>query len=90
VWTDTHTIVMRKGNNDTQVVGVFNNFGANGYGNLTLLGTSSGFDAGMDVTDVLACDKFTTDGKGDLGINIKGGVPMVLYSSQQLEGSGIC
>ncbi|KAI4851886.1 putative alpha-amylase [Aureobasidium sp. EXF-8846] len=90
VWTDTHTIVMRKGNNDTQVVGVFNNFGANGYGNLTLPGTSSGFDAGMEVTDVLACDKFTTDGKGDLGINIKGGVPMVLYSSQQLEGSGIC
>jgi alpha-amylase len=90
VWTDTHTIVMRKGNNDTQVVGVFNNFGANGYGDLTLLGTSSGFDAGTDVTDVLACNKFTTDGKGDLGINIKGGVPMILYSSQQLEGSGIC
>jgi alpha-amylase len=90
VWEDTHTIVMRKGNNDTQVVGVFNNFGAQGYGNLTLLGTSSGFDAGMDVVDVLACKNFTTDAKGDLGINIAGGVPLVLYSSEQLEGSGIC
>jgi alpha-amylase len=90
VWEDTHTIVMRKGNNDTQVVGVFNNLGAQGYGNLTLLGTSSGFDAGMDVVDVLGCKKFTTDAKGDLGINISGGVPLVLYSSKQLEGSGIC
>jgi alpha-amylase len=81
VWEDTHTIVMRKGNNDTQVVGVFNNFGAQGYGNLTLLGTSSGFDAGKN---------FTTDVNGDLGINIAGGVPLVLYSSEQLEGSGIC
>jgi alpha-amylase len=42
------------------------------------------------VVDVLACKKFTTDGKGDLGINISGGVPLVLYSSKQLEGSGIC
>jgi alpha-amylase len=90
VWEDTHTIVMRKGSNDTQVVGVFNNYGAQGYGNFTLLGTSSGFDAGMDVVDVLACKKFTTDAKGDLGINIAGGVPLVLYSSKQLEGSGIC
>jgi alpha-amylase len=90
VWTDAHTIVMRKGNNDTQVVGVFNNLGANGYGNLTLLGTSSGFDAQMDVTDVLACKNFTTDEKGNLGINISGGLPFVLYSSKQLEGSGVC
>ncbi|KEQ76988.1 putative alpha-amylase [Aureobasidium namibiae CBS 147.97] len=90
VWTDDNIIVMRKGNNDTQVIGVFNNFGASGSGNFTLLGTSSGFDAEMNVTDVLACDSFTTDDKGDLDIEIEGGVPMVLYSSKQLEGSGIC
>ncbi|KAG9604717.1 alpha-amylase, partial [Aureobasidium melanogenum] len=90
VWTDTHTIVMRKGYNDTQVIGVFNNLGAEGNANLTLLATSSGFDAGMDVTDVLACDKFTTDGKGDLEVKIEGGVPLVLYSTKQLDGSGIC
>ncbi|KAG9961643.1 alpha-amylase, partial [Aureobasidium melanogenum] len=90
VWTDTHTIVMRKGYNDTQVIGVFNNLGAEGSANLTLLATSSGFDAGMDVTDVLACDKFTTDGKGDLEVKIEGGVPLVLYSTKQLDGSGIC
>ena len=90
VWTDDNIIVMRKGINDTQVIGVFNNFGASGSENFTLLGTSSGFDAGMNVTDVLACDSFTMDDKGDLDIEIEGGVPMVLYSSKQLEGSGIC
>ncbi|KAG9732797.1 alpha-amylase, partial [Aureobasidium melanogenum] len=90
VWTDTHTIVMRKGYNDTQVIGVFNNLGAEGNANLTLLATSSGFDASMEVTDVLACNKFTTDGKGDLEVKIEGGVPLVLYSTEQLNGSGIC
>ncbi|KAG9602650.1 alpha-amylase, partial [Aureobasidium melanogenum] len=90
VWTDTHTIVMRKGYNDTQVIGVFNNLGAEGNANFTLLATSSGFDAGMDVTDVLACDEFTTDGKGDLDVKIEGGVPLVLYSTKQLDGSGLC
>lgn len=90
VWTDDHTIVMRKGNNDTQVIGVFNNLGAEGDKDFTLLATSSGFDAGMDVTDVLACDKFTTDDKGDLDIKIEGGVPLILYSTKQLDGSGIC
>ena len=90
VRTDDNIIVMRKGNNDTQVIGVFNNYGASGSGNFTLLSTSSGFDAGMNVTDVLACDSFTTDDKGDLDIEIGGGVPMVLYSSTQLEGSGVC
>ncbi|KAI4731010.1 putative alpha-amylase [Aureobasidium sp. EXF-10728] len=90
VWTDDHTIVMRKGNNDTQVIGVFNNLGAQGSANFTLLATSSGFDAGMEVTDVLACDKFTTDEKGDVEVKIVGGEPLVLYSTKQLEGSGIC
>lgn len=90
VWSDDHTIVMRKGNNDTQVIGVFSNIGAGGSKTLDLLATSSGFDAGMDVTEVLSCDQFTTDDSGDLSLSIKGGAPLVLYSTTQLSGSGLC
>ncbi|THW29580.1 putative alpha-amylase [Aureobasidium pullulans] len=90
VWTDEHTIVMRKGGNVTQIIGIFNNLGSSGNANLTLLATSSGFDAEMEVVDLLACEKFTTDGKGDLDVGIKGGVPVVLYSVLQIEGSGLC
>ncbi|KAI5210720.1 putative alpha-amylase [Aureobasidium subglaciale] len=90
VWTDDHTIVMRKGNNDTQVIGIFTNLGASGNAGFELLATSSGFDAGMDVTDALACERFTTDEHGDLKVEIKGGLPVVLYSTEQLEGSGLC
>jgi len=90
VWTDDHTIVMRKGGNDTHIIGIFNNLGLSGNANLTLLATSSGFDAEMEVVDLLACEKFTTDEKGDLDVSVKGGVPVVLYSVLQIEGSGLC
>ncbi|KAI5273292.1 putative alpha-amylase [Aureobasidium subglaciale] len=90
VWTDDHIIVMRKGNNDTQVIGIFNNLGSSGNASFELLATSSGFDAGMNVTDALACKKFTTDESGDLKVEIKGGLPVILYSTKQLEGSGLC
>lgn len=81
---------MRKGGNVTQVIGIFNNLGSSGNANLTLLATSSGFDAEMEVVDLLACEKFTTDGKGDLDVSVKGGVPVVLYSVLQIKGSGLC
>lgn len=90
VWTDDHTIVMRKGSNDTQVIGVFNNLGSAGSASFNLLATSSGFEAGLKVTDVLSCEEFTTDGKGDLELSIESGAPLVLYSTVQLEGSGLC
>ncbi|KAG9668389.1 putative alpha-amylase, partial [Aureobasidium melanogenum] len=90
VWTDDHTIVMRKGSNDTMVVGIYNNLGASGSLSFNLLATSSGFGAWMQVTDVLACDTFVTNEVGDLEVSVQDGAPIILYPTLQLESSNLC
>jgi alpha-amylase len=81
--TNQHTIVMRKGGNDTQVIGVFSNVGAGGRGaNVSVSASGSGFDGGMQLTEILSCGQYTTDGQGNL--------PLVLYSTLQMKGSGLC
>lgn len=90
IYSDSHTIGMRKGNTGHQIVGVFSNVGASGSTTVTVIGANSGFTAGLAVTDVMSCTAFTAGTNGDLSVSIVGGVPRVFYPTAALSGADLC
>ena len=90
VFSDSSTIVMRKGATGSQLVSVFSNTGASGAHSFQLTASASGFTASLGLTEVLACKTYTTDSNGALTVGISGGLPQVFYPSAQLSGSGLC
>lgn len=91
VYSDSSTIVMRKGDTNYQVIGVFTNLGANGASyTLTLPSSDTGFTASQSVVEVMACTSYTTDSSGNLAVSMASGLPRIFYPTAQLEGSGIC
>lgn len=51
---------------------------------------SSGWSANTDLIDVLSCQKVTSDGSGNAAVNMSGGLPVALYPTNDLSGSGLC
>lgn len=90
IYSDSHTIGMRKGNVGLQIVGVYSNVGSSGSTTVTLEAANTGFTAGQALTDVLSCTAFTADSSGDLSVSISAGVPRVFYPTAALNGSSIC
>lgn len=90
IYSDSHTIGMRKGNTGKQIVGVYSNVGASGSTTVALEASSTGFTANQALTDVMSCDSFTADSSGDLSVTISSGLPRILYPTSALSGSSIC
>ncbi|RDW88123.1 hypothetical protein BP6252_00155 [Coleophoma cylindrospora] len=91
VYSDSSTIVMRKGNQGYQTIGVFTNLGASGSSyTLTLTPSETGFTASQALVEVMSCTAYTTDSSGNLVVAMAGGLPRVFYPLAQLTGSGIC
>ena len=89
IYADGSTIAMRKGYNGNQVVGVFNNQGANG-GSYTLNLGNTGYTSGMKVVEILSCTAMTVDGNGNLAVAMSQGLPKIFYPAAQMAGSGLC
>ncbi len=91
VYSDTSTIVMRKGNAGAQIVGVFSNLGASGASyTLTLTSNETGFTDSQALVEVTGCTSYTTDSSGNLAVAMAGGLPRIFYPEAHLVGSGIC
>jgi alpha-amylase len=91
IYSDSSVIAMRKGDAGSQIVGVFNNQGANGGSyTLTLSSSTTGFTASQSLVEVLSCTAYTTDSSGNLNVAMAGGLPRVFYPAAQLAGSGAC
>ncbi|KAF2166522.1 glycoside hydrolase family 13 protein [Zasmidium cellare ATCC 36951] len=91
IWSDSKTIVMRKGYAGKQIVSVYSNSGSNGgTRTITINSGNSGFTAGEKVTEVLRCEALTADSRGNVGVSIPTGRPGILYPTAGLRGSGIC
>lgn len=90
VYSDSHTIAMRKGSAGSQVVGVYTNVGASGSTTVTLAASNTGFTAGQALMDVMSCTSYTAGTGGALTVTISGGVPRVFYPTAALSGSSIC
>ncbi|MCJ1242323.1 hypothetical protein MMC14_010331 [Varicellaria rhodocarpa] len=89
IYSDSSTIVMRKGYAGNQVIGVFTNQGANGASH-TLTLRSTGFTAGEQVIEILSCTIVTVDSNSNLGVAMGKGLPKVFYPLSSATGSGIC
>ncbi|KAH8791321.1 glycoside hydrolase family 13 protein [Hyaloscypha sp. PMI_1271] len=91
IYSDSHTIAMRKGNTGYQIIGVFSNLGASGSSyTLTLTSSETGFTASQSLVEVLSCTAYTTDSSGNLAVAMAGGLPRIFYPTAQLTGSGVC
>ena len=91
VYSDSSTIVMRKGDTNYQIIGVFTNLGASGASyTLTLPSSDTGFTASQSVVEIVGCTSYTTDSSGNLAVSMASGLPRIFYPTAQLEGSGIC
>lgn len=91
VYSDTTTIVMRKGNTGNQIISVFSNRGASGSSyTLTLTASQTGFTASEPLIEVMGCTAYTTDSSGNLAVAMASGLPRVFFAKAQLTGSGIC
>jgi alpha-amylase len=90
VYSDSNTIVMRKGYTGYQVIGVYTNVGSSGSKTLTLTSSMTGFTASQSLVDVLSCTAFTADSSGNLAVTLSSGLPRVFYPLARLTGSGIC
>lgn len=91
VYSDASTIVMRKGNNGSQIVSVLSNYGAAGpcY-TLVLPSTQTGFTPKQALVEVLSCTPYTTDAAGNLAVSMSAGLPRIFYPTARLTGSTIC
>lgn len=91
IQSTSNDIVMRKGYVGRQLVFLCSNRGSNGATvTITVGATNSGFTPQQSVMEVLSCKKYTTDSRGNLGVQIPNGLPSVLYPTAALNGSGIC
>lgn len=91
IYSDSSTIVMRKGNTGYQIVSIFSNQGASGSTyTLTLTSTETGFTANEALIEVMSCTAYTADSSGNLAVSMASGLPRVFYATARLTGSGIC
>lgn len=90
VYSDSHTIALRKGSTGAQIVGVYSNVGASGNTTVKLSAAETGFTAGQALTDVMSCTGLTADSSGAINVAISGGAPRVFYPTAALSGASIC
>jgi len=77
---------MRKGYTGNQTITVLSNLGEGGS-QYTLSLANTGFEAGMELTEVFTCQSITVDQSGNVPVSMAGGQPMILYPTSLLEGS---
>jgi alpha-amylase len=90
IYSDSHSIAMRKGSFGSQVVGVFTNVGSSSSATVTLSSSATGFGPNQALVDVISCSAYTTDSSGSLAVTLANGLPVVLYPTSRLSGSDIC
>ncbi|KAK4673514.1 hypothetical protein QC763_112690 [Podospora pseudopauciseta] len=90
IYSDSRTIVLRKGFTGAQIIGVYTNAGSSSSVPVTLVSSATGFTPNQALIDVMSCTPYSTDGGGGITVTLNGGVSRVLYPASRLAGSGIC
>ncbi|KAK3394848.1 glycoside hydrolase family 13 protein [Podospora didyma] len=90
IYSDSHTIAMRKGSSGYQVVSILTNIGSSSSAAISLPSSVTAFSANQVLVDVMNCTVLTTDSSGGLVVSLLLGIPRVLYPMARLAGSGIC
>jgi alpha-amylase len=90
IYSDDHTIAIRKGHSGYQLVSIFTNIGSSKSTTITLTSSATGFGPNEVLVDVIGCVLFTADSRGGLVVGLFNGLPRVLYPRSRLLRSGIC
>ncbi|KAI6790792.1 glycoside hydrolase family 13 protein [Hortaea werneckii] len=85
---DDHTIVLQKGEKGKQVLMILTNSGEDGDDNDVSF--DSGYSSGASLTDILTCNTVSVGNGGSVKVTLKGGEPIVLFSTDALKGSTLC
>lgn len=88
VYSDSSTIVMRKGVENRQVIAIFSSNGESGGAYTLDLPTA--FEAGIAVTEILTCTNYTTSTVGSLTVPMDAGLPRIFFPSAHMNGSNMC
>ncbi|PYH93323.1 alpha-amylase [Aspergillus ellipticus CBS 707.79] len=88
----TNILAMRKGFAGNQVVSVVSNLGAKpatkATTKITLGSDGTGFQSRQNVTEILSCKTFVTDGYGNLTVDLSSdGGPRVYYPTESLKNA---
>lgn len=89
IYDEAGAIVLRKGNNDTQIITVLTNDGSEAPEH-DLNVPNTGFGPDISVTDIISCNNFTVGSAGNVTLQMSHGEPQVLYPSDLLYGSSLC
>ncbi|KAL4932676.1 alpha-amylase [Aspergillus undulatus] len=89
IHTTDSVLAMRKGPAGAQVVTVITNDGSSGS-SYTLDLPNTGFESGVSLKEIFSCTDITVSEDGTVPVPIESGLPVVLYPSERLGGSGIC
>ncbi|KAK0369339.1 alpha amylase [Colletotrichum limetticola] len=90
IHTDDHTIAMRKGFDDGQVVSVYSNVGTNRTYSVSLAQEDTGFRPCKLILEVVQCRPYVTDATGVLKATSGSGEPLVFVPADKVMGTGIC
>jgi len=90
VYSNSNTIVMRKGHTGYQVISIYSNIGSRSTVTLTLPSSQTSFEPGQKLVDVLNCTFFTASSNGSITLILSQGLPRVLYPMTRLSGSSMC
>ncbi|KAK9456042.1 alpha-amylase 1 [Dipodascopsis uninucleata] len=88
IYSDVHTIALRKGSNTTQVITILSNQGVQASARLLVL-SNTDFDIGNIVIEVITCTKQTITYKDQLIVHMSG-EPRIYINYKSLLGSGVC
>ncbi|KAF2214122.1 glycoside hydrolase family 13 protein [Cercospora zeae-maydis SCOH1-5] len=89
IYQDYHSMVLRKGVNDTQVLTVLNNAGES-TGDFEIDILAHGLAFGTQVMEVLTCTNLTVNNTGVLKVPMGKGLPKVMYPTKFMANSGLC
>ncbi|KAF2119352.1 glycoside hydrolase superfamily [Lophiotrema nucula] len=89
LYSDQHTVALRKGFDGHQIISVITNTGSSNP-QWTLSVTNTGFSAGSQVVEVITCNQLTVNGDGSLSVPMESGLPRVYFPVDAAAGSGIC
>ncbi|KAL4948298.1 glycoside hydrolase superfamily [Aspergillus filifer] len=89
IYTTDSVLAMRKGTDGNQVITVLTNDGSSGS-SYTLDLPNTGYVAGLTLKEVFSCTDITVADDGSVPVPIESGLPVALYPSGKLSGSGVC
>ncbi|WPH00353.1 Hypothetical protein R9X50_00317900 [Acrodontium crateriforme] len=89
IFQDYHSLAMRKGYGGSQVIAVLNNNGES-TNDFNLAIPNHGFQAGVQLTEVLSFTNLTVNSTGYINLPMEKGQPKIMYPTNLLYNSSPC